>query len=62
MQVVRGSSESSGGRVSNTWAICLIDRDNAWKRVLIPDRLLNRMIREGKLLLQHDQMSPRRIS
>jgi hypothetical protein len=62
MQVVRTTSVVSGGRVSNTWAICLIDRDNAWKRVLIPDRLLNRMIREGKLLLQHDQMSPRRIS
>ena len=62
MQVVRTTSVVSGGRVSNTWAICPTDRDNAWKRVLIPDTLLNRMVREGKLLLQHCRMSPRRIS
>ena len=62
MQVERNSSEFSGGRVSNTWVTCLTDRDNAWKRVLIPDTLLLRMKREGKLLLQHCRMSPRRIS
>ena len=29
----------SGGRVSNAWITCLIDRDNSWKRLLIPDTL-----------------------
>ena len=31
-------SEDSGGRVSNAWAICLSDRDNRAKALLIPDR------------------------
>ena len=26
----------SGGRVSNTWATCLCEGDNIWKRMLIP--------------------------
>ena len=52
----------SGGRVSNTWVTCLTDWDNAWKRVLIPDMLLNRMVEEGKRLSPHCQMDPRRIS
>ena len=38
----------SGGRVSNTWAICLTDWDNAWKRVLIPDRSLGLHGSRGK--------------
>ena len=33
--------EVSGGRVSNTWIIYLNDRDNSWKRLLIPDKLSN---------------------
>ena len=67
MQVERTDEELalddvSGGRVSNTWVTCLTDWDNAWKRVLIPDNLLDRMIREGKELSLHCQMGPRRIS
>ena len=29
----------SGARVSNTWVICLMDWDNIWKRMLIPDEI-----------------------
>ena len=45
MQVERRLSESlledslSGGRVSNTWVICLTARDNRVKTLLIPDKL-----------------------
>ena len=45
MQVERTLSESlledrvSGGRVSNTWVICLSDGDNRVKTLLIPDKL-----------------------
>ena len=42
--------EVSGGRVSNTWATCLADGDNAWKRVLIPDTLFTGIREEGKAL------------
>ena len=41
-------SHSSGGRVSNAWATCPADRDNAWKRALIPDRRKGRMLFAGK--------------
>ena len=30
--------EYSGARVSNTWIICLMNRDNISKEVLIPDK------------------------
>ena len=36
MQVERGTSVSSGGRVSNTWATCPSAGDNSRKRLLIP--------------------------
>ncbi len=43
MQVERepldSSEGESGERVSNTWVTCLKDRDNCWKRQLIPDSL-----------------------
>ena|SRR5579875_2865437 len=37
MQVERGTSVPSGGRVSNTWATYPPDGDNSRKRLLIPD-------------------------
>src|SRR5699024_8250776 len=36
---------TSGGRVSNTWATCLQDRDNTGKPVLIPDDTSYHMMR-----------------
>ena len=49
MQVERMDVKSmSGGRVSNTWVTYLLDGDNAWKRVLIPDGIFLRMKEEGK--------------
>ena len=32
-----GGLKLSGGRVSNAWVTCLIQGDNSWKRLLIPD-------------------------
>ena len=51
----------SGGRVSNAWATCLIDRDNRSKGLLIPDELmvLHRAMREGETRYK---MGPRPIS
>jgi hypothetical protein len=54
--------EVSGGRVSNTWATCLVDRDNTRKRVLIPNSFFARMSEDGKVRSDRDQMGPRRIS
>jgi hypothetical protein len=34
----------SGERVSNTWAICPALRDKPWKRGLIPDMTIGRML------------------
>ena len=45
MQVERSMKKSllffilSGGRVSNTWVICLSHRDNRVKTLLIPNKL-----------------------
>ena len=65
MQVERSGesllSKLSGGRVSNTWATCLTDWDNLGKLKLIPDKIANRMGRDGKSE-RHCQMGPRRIS
>ena len=37
---LRGKGKKvSGGRVSNTWAICPLDWDNTGKPVLIPDEI-----------------------
>jgi hypothetical protein len=41
---------SSGERVSNTWVTCPHLWDNRWKRRLIPDTTLIRMVRGGKFL------------
>ena len=41
----------SGGRVSNTWATCLQDRDNSGKPGLIPDRTFHRLMGSGKAAL-----------
>ena len=51
----------SGGRVSNAWITCLTDRDNTWKRVLIPDTLIKTQVlmRKGET---RRQMGPRPIS
>ena len=38
-------TEVSGGRVSNAWVTCPLHGDNSWKRLLIPDTIL-----EGHLL------------
>ena len=40
----------SGGRVSNAWAICLVERDNRPKGLLIPDELIGShdRIRKGE--------------
>ena len=67
MQVERNRFESllldlfSGGRVSNTWVICLKDRDNRVKTLLIPDKLSGTEVlgRKGAIRFQ---MSPRLIS
>ena len=67
MQVERGASESllegapSGGRVSNTWVICLTDRDNRVKTLLIPDTPPLAGAGEGKGEIRWE-MSPRLIS
>ena len=65
MQVERSGesllSKLSGERVSNTWATCLTDRDNLGKLKLIPDRIIDRLVDDGKSE-RHYRMGPRRIS
>ena len=39
------SDTVSGGRVSNTWVIYLLDRDNTGKLVLIPDKVYIRHLK-----------------
>ena len=51
-------SALSGGRVSNTWIICLQVGDNNWKRLLIPNVIV--ILKE--LLKLRLEMSLRRIS
>ncbi len=42
MQVERKEEQSSfsGERVSKTYVICLVPRNNGWKRPLIPDEVV----------------------
>ena len=54
MQVERESGfgrEKSGARVSNAWIICLCNRNNDWKRSLIPDTLKFYLLRKDDLYL-----------
>ena len=39
MQVERQQQCESGGRVSNTWVICLPVGDSLWKHRIIPDAM-----------------------
>ena len=41
----------SGARVSNTWVTCPPEGDNSRKRLLIPHRLNDRMVAQGKTAL-----------
>ena len=53
----------SGARVSNTWVICLQDRDNLPKGGLIPDETTSSSEDEAKGgASYHLEMSPRPIS
>ena len=40
MQVERQQQCESGGRVSNTWVICLSVGDSLWKHRIIPDAMV----------------------
>ena len=47
----------SGGRVSNTWVICLCEGDNIWKRMLIPHNVFFPHERNTKDLSHKDELA-----
>jgi len=61
MQVERGTSVPSGGRVSNTWVTCLIEGNSLPKGRLIPHNTAVSHETAVKGAIRYE-MDPRRIS
>ncbi len=60
MQVERYQQWESGGRVSNTWVICLSVGDSLWKHRIIPDAMVLAQagVRKGAKAPLRDEPAP----